>query len=341
MPPDVFAAQYMNDPGTEQDKALTTHEHFSFYTVRDSDDSYIGAPLRSEANLITWSPHVDTGEAVKVERPFGQTISRMYRLLCADPIRKPSSTSDQACAMVIGIERTRHFQDVWWLLDIRLGRPKAVTFLDWIWELGKLWQPRIVAVESIGFQKILGDATIQMYAERPSPNDWQPRVFPVNYRRDFSGDLGKGSRIGSLSWRFENNKIKLPKHLILKPGWRELFFQINNFTPDLNLLPFDDAVDTLAMANFVPRPRGGRLPADAAPLTLDELLAKGEQFIPGTRVPILQAVNMDELSPEAVAGLDLLRSKRHQAEERKRGSGRKPRGNRFHGKGVTRYANPV
>ncbi len=337
MPPAVFAAQYMNDPGTEEDKVFTLHDPFGYYTVKDADTDYLDAPLRSKAVLVSWSPHADTQEPVRVERPFGDTISRCYRLIVADPIRKPSSTSDFACVMAIAVERTKHFQDVWWLLDIRLGRPKSTVFLDWIWELGCRWLPRIVAVESIGLQKDIADQAVQMYSERFSAQDWSPRVLPLNYRRDFSGDLGKGTRISSLARRFDYNKIKYPKHLMLKPGWRELKQQIDDFTPDLNLLPFDDAIDTLAMTNFVVKPRGLRAPPDAAPLTLQELLAKGEEFIPGTKMPILSVVNADELTPDALAGIDEMHHRRRTKQDQKRRASRKPRRRQ----GVIHYGNPA
>jgi hypothetical protein len=336
----VFPAQYMNDPGTDQDLTISLHEKFDQYVVRDPDEAYGNCPLSSESDLIAWSPHGTTGEPVVVRRPFGKSVSRMYRLITADPIKKASSTSDFACVLVTGIERSPDFKDVWWLLDIRYGKPEPSQFLEWIWELGNLWLPQLVAIESIGTQKNIADKAAQMFSDRPSGHDWTPRVYPISYKKEFTGDLGKPSRIGSLVTRFDYHKCKLPAHLSNRPGWREMFAQLKNFTPDLKLLQTDDCVDTLAQVNFVPT-KGGIFVPDMAPKTLQELLAAGQEFLPGTRVPILSCMNLDDLSPEALAGLDTIRHRKHNRAEKSRGRRSTRRGGRRTSrKGVHRYAAP-
>jgi hypothetical protein len=341
LPPSVFAAQYMNSPGTDESKVLTLHDPYNYYAVTSDNDivDYERQPFESTAKLVSWAPHKETGKPTRTERPFAETVSRMYRVLVADPIRKPSSTSDFACIIVLGVERHGDFQDVWWPLAIRLGRPKPTVFLDWIWELGGIWLPRIVAVEAISTQKEITDKLNQQALAGRSSGDWTPRIYPINYRRDFVGDLGKGSRISSLAVRFETHRLKLPKHRLTRPGWRELVQQIRDFTPDLSLLPYDDAIDTLAMPNFIPRLRGSSGPIDTAPVTLQERLARGEKFIPGTRLPIMAALNADELSPEAMQGLDKIRHREQNEAESKHRRSRKPR--RGRPGGVRHYGNPA
>jgi hypothetical protein len=341
LPPAVFAAQYMNDPGTEDAQVLVLDDPYSYYAVTSDQDvvDYEQRPFDSVAKLISWAPHKETGKPTRVERPFAETLKRMYRVLVADPIRKPSSTSDFACVMVVGIERHGDFQDVWWPLAIRLGRPRPTVFLNWIWELGRIWLPRVVGIESIGLQKEVDDKKVQeTILARSSGGDWLPRVYPIQYRRDFVGDLGKPSRISSLASRFETFRCKLPKHRLHQPAWRALHEQVRDFTMDMAMLPFDDAVDTLAMPNFILGLRKGFSgPVSTAPLTLQERLATGEKYLPGTRIEIMSALNADELTPEAMAGLDKIRRRDQNQTESKRRRSRKPR----RGRGVFHYGNPA
>lgn len=330
MPPAVFAAQYMNDPGTEEDRQFVIHDDYGYYTVENPDDEYQTSPLNSKSTLLCMAPHFKGGEAIPVRRPFGETVAKMFRIITVDPIRKPSSTSDFACALVTGIERSTHFKDVWWLLDIKIGRPDTSELLEWVWNLGQKWLPRIVAVEAIGLQKNIADHAIAMFSERPSPHDWRPRVLPLTYARTYSGDMGKASRISNLGWRFDHHKIKYPRHLMLHQAWAELRKQTIDFTSDLNLLPKDDAIDTLAMVSFVARPGGRVIGVDNAPPTHMELLARGEMNIPGTRVPILTSMNAEDITPDAQAGIDQARMKGHNRDESKRRRSRRPLHRRTH-----------
>lgn len=302
----AYKAQYMNDPGSSEEAELILHPKFSYYTVKNPDEPYVSFPCSSGSTLVTWTPGLfDHSEPTKVERPFGKTVSKMYRIVLADPIKKASATSDFACILVIGIERTQEFKDVWWLLDIYLGRPNDVKFLETLWELGYKWQVRLVGVESIGVQKQITERARQLFADQSGRVQWAPRVFGITYKREFGGDRGKAARIGGLSWRFDFHKVKLPLHLMHAPGWRELKEQIDNFTEDLSLLAYDDALDTLAMTQFVVRPKGVYFPMmNTAPHTVTEMLQSGIRHIPGTKIDVTTALNFDELTPDQAVAIN-------------------------------------
>lgn len=307
----AFKAQYLNNPGTGEDRVLALHPQLSFYSLKNPDLAYRTTPLSSGATLIDWVTTHHQGVIRTVERPFEAAVGRMYRILLADPIRRASAHSDSACVLVLGIERTPEFRDVWRVLDIYLGKPSDTEFLEAIWRLGKKWMVRLVGVESIGIQKMIEDRARQMFSDRSGILDWAPRVLGITYKREFAGPQGKAERIAQLAWRFDFHKIKLPQHLIDQPGWRDLRLQIEDFTEDLALLPHDDALDTLAMAQFVVRPRAAYFstPNTARP-TITELLEAGEHKLPGTTIDITQALNFDELTLDQGTALDALIEKR-------------------------------
>lgn len=291
----AFDAQYMNAPGTEDEKLLPLHPQLSYYDV-DETDAFTAVPLQSTAILKTYYKADD--QIRQYQRPFGQVVSQMFRVILADPIREPSSTSDFACVMVLGMERSPEHKDHWYVLDLRLGRVKETIFFDWLWDLGQRWQVRIVGIESIGAQKKLVARVQDTFAERGGDVSWTPRVYPIKYAGDLNLDRGKGSRIAGLAWRFERNRILLPRHRMGQRAFRDLETQIQDFTEDLKLLPHDDAIDTLAMAQFIPRPKG-RIDDEPTEDSVMQMLERGLQTFPGTNIPLLQAVNASELTPLA------------------------------------------
>lgn len=319
--PAAFAAQMMNRPASDAARPLRLHDQLGWWSVREPDDAYWEAPFSSGAVMVSQVKDAkDPDRLQTVERPFSKVAQSLYRIIVADPIRKPSSSSDYACVMVIGIENSDVYRDVWWLLDMKLGRPTDAQFLEWIWQLGEKWHPRVIGVEAIGFQKSLAESATAMYDVRSASTGWAPRVFPVTYKGDLGGDRGKARRISTLAWRFDYNKIKLPRHLRAERGWRDLIDQIRNFTGDLALLRHDDALDTLAMAQFVVRPLGAAPVVDTAPETIGDLLEAGEWYLPspgrGPKVPIVWAADLERLTPDQLRGLD--EAKRREQDRRRR-----------------------
>lgn len=320
----AYAAQMMNEPGSDDERVLLLHPSLGFYTIRKVDDFYESSPLKSEAVMV--STHQGAEGAIEmIERPFGKTVQDMHRIIVADPIRNPSATSDWCCVMCIGVERSEMYNDTWWLLDMKLGRVKDPIFIRWLWEMGVKWNARLVGVEAVSTQKKLVEQVRADFYEEAVETGWTPRVFPINYRGDLN--RSKAARIMGLAWRFETNRVKMPRHLCNKHPFSDLLFQINNFTEDLKLLPFDDAIDTLAMLQFVPRPKGRSLGV-VDEMSYMDMLEKGLIYYPdGT--PIMGGLNMSELTPAALAGIQKNRWRENKAKlARKRPMVRNGRGYR-------------
>lgn len=322
----AYGAQMLNNPGTEQERQLKLDRDLAYYDVPNPDELLKSQPLDSLAHLETvrrvkeapdGSPlnfkqqiqyHLE-GRKDEVSRPFGETVSKMYRVLLADPIRKPSVKSDFACVMVIGVERSKVHKDAWFVLDLKLGKPQESQFVQWIWDMGCKWRVKLVGIESVSVQKVLVERVAIEFADRAVETGWMPRVLPIKYHKDTAKkyanpDLGKGARISSIAWRFEQGRIKYPRHLIGTTPWSSLLGQTENFTEDLRLLQHDDAIDTLAMMQFVPRAPPHKEEVEALAESAMDLLAKGEMQYPGSNVPVLGAVNAHELTPAALAGLE-------------------------------------
>ena len=300
MTPAEFSTMMMNEPASPEDRTLHLHPRYGYYELENEDAESVNDPLNSEANLISWKE--SKTDPIQVCRPFGKTVSNMYRVLVADPIRNPSASSDWATVMVIGFERSDVYKDTWWVLDLRVGKVEELTYIHWIWELGFRWRCRLVAVEAYGTQVQLAAQVKAEYELRNDTMGWVPKVLPLKYTGDMKKD--KASRIQGLAWRMERNRIKVPKQRIHKHPFSELVHQIEHFTPNLVLLENDDVIDTLAMAQFVNRPGGKYGEKDERKEDIQELLARGQRFFPGTRIPILSSINASELTPKAIQGIE-------------------------------------
>ena len=321
----AFLSMYMNDPGTEDERVLPLHPVRGYYTVTEDDDEYWTNPLVSNARMLSSRVDTELETTVKDERPFGATVNEMYRVLLADPIRNPSSTSDYACAMVVGIERSKEYMDTWWVLDIKLGKVKNTQFMDWLWELGHKWMVRVVGIEAISVQKKLVEQIDSEFAARSAMGEgWIPKIRAIRYTGDFAErsnmTAGKAARIASMAWRYETDKIRYPRHLMPLEGWRDLKFQTENFTENLRLLPYDDAIETLAMTEFVPRPRSP-LPAPEARKDIWDLIRAGEMYFPGSKMPVMGAINAQDLTGDVLAGFEKSRFRETKKRKRRRKSG--------------------
>jgi len=328
----AYAAQCMNDPGSDQDRILPIHPHFSQYVVTKPDEELVTNPLLSKARLLSWVRGEPTPEdqlpIVPVEREFGETVQGFHRYLLGDPIKKPGPNSDFACWMVVGLEtKSAWYTDNLWFLDLWLERCRPQDFIKKAWELALKWRVRTVGVESYGAKIEWLERLNSEFLQQAQVEQWMPRVQEIKYKQDIHKD--KGRRISTaLAWRFEQFRVKLPRHLEADHPWSELFYQVDNFTEDLAMLPFDDAIDVAAMFTYLVKPRGNYLsrPADTAPDVMS-MLAKGMRYFPGTKIPLMGALNASDLTPEAMAGLQ--RQAEREAKKHSRRSGRgRPLGGR-------------
>lgn len=296
----AYAAQVMNDPGSSQDTLLSVHPTLNQYVIEDQDDALETRPLNSDATLVSWlrtaSPHADalSLDTQEIRRPLGETVGNMYRMVLVDYARARGPHSDYSCVMVIGLENSQTYKDTLWVLDLWLDKKPDNIIVDKIWEMASKWRVRVIGIESVAMQKQFYDKAQADFLHRAEREQWMPRVEEITYKGELK--KSKESRIMGLVWRFEQFRIKLPRHLSLSKPWSDLYFQIENFTEDGRLLQHDDAIDTLAMVHYVYKPRGNYAarPPDTAEGPFD-LLRKGLVYFPGTKQTIMSAFNPNEV----------------------------------------------
>lgn len=255
----AFQSEYMNNPGSSASRILKLHPDWSSYTV-DGHPEKTPNPFDSDC-LIHYKKKVvqpDKIVVVPVEHQFGPWAAGLYRIMTVDFIRKPSPTSDYACIGVYGFDE----DDTLWVLDQYLDRVCGSPFVRKIFEMALQWQVRIVGTEAVSIQEEVSQETAEMIAEMAAGTGFAPRVFPIRYARrhlkntDTPTQISKPERIAAMEARFARHKIRLPMHRRNEFAIAQLIHQIEYFTLDLGLLRFDDAVDTLAMHQYVPRRRG-------------------------------------------------------------------------------------
>ena len=324
--PEAFAAQVMNDPGTDSSRPLDMHPTLGRFTIDNVPEMHEEMPLLSTADMVSWLPVVHSdGSAMDVQevrRPFGDTVKGMYRVLLVDPIRKPGPKSDFACLIVLGVEANGTlYKDTYWTLDLHLERLDEPALLEKIWDMGFKWRCDLIGIEALSVQHTIAERVKGDFGERFAQKGWMPRVFPITYKGALKD---KGSRISGLSWRFAQFRMKVFRPQVPQTQWTEFEFQINNFTRDLRLLRFDDVVDTMAMIQFVLKPAAGWYApkVDLAPRDQDmEDLKAGKKKNRDVGTPIVAAYNSDEIPREVRWANRLRRMKRH-ARRRSRGGQR-------------------
>ena len=257
MGPAAYAAQYENNPVTEAERILRIHPELNTYWVENEDGAFDNDPLNSQATMVShqlvgWEntlaeptplPHICT-------RPFGPAVSGMRRFITIDWAPTVSETSDYSCIHVMGIENSNDYRDTLWSLDLWLGKKSTEEVIRRAYLLALKWQVPLVAVEAypvqMEFAERLQHDLPSMYGEGQVPCRVLPIKFPTSYK--------KPDKISGLHWRFKQYRIKLPLDRSSESPYRDLWYQIENFTEDLALLRHDDAIDTLAMHLAIGKP---------------------------------------------------------------------------------------
>lgn len=326
--PAAYAAQMLNRPGTESERVLQLHPLLGQYEVLDQDDALEHRPLSSGATLVSWTRGPDD-EEIQLERDFGKTVSKMDRAVLVDPAFTNHPGSDYTAIIAVGREHSPDYRDTLWVLDLVMDRLSVSQIMDATWAMALKWRVRVVGMESVAAQQQFLDKCRGVFLDRAEREGWAPRLKGIDYK----GELrkSKGTRIMGLTWRFEQFRLKLPRHLREVEPMASLYHQIEHFTPDLKLLQYDDALDALAMYQFLMRPRGNYKdrPPDELPGPLD-LLRKGVMVDPVTRFPTLSLVRPQEIPLDVLRDMQAARSRTGRDRHGRRN--RKPVGPSFHGK---------
>lgn len=263
MGPSAYAAQYENNPVTEAERILRIHPELNTYWVEDQDDALTNDPLNSQAKMVShqltgWNNALEEPAPVprSCVRPFGAAVAEMRRFITIDWAPTVSETSDFSCIHVMGIENSGDYRDTLWSLDLWLDKKPTEEVIRRAYLMALKWQVPLVAVEAypvqMEFAERLKHDLPTMYGEGQVPCRVLPVKFPTAYK--------KPDKIAGLHWRFKQYRMKLPLHLSQESPYRELWYQIENFTEDLALLRHDDAIDTLAMHLAIGKPSAPAAP---------------------------------------------------------------------------------
>lgn len=297
-----FSGEYLNNPISQEERRLSVEFVRNEYHIEGGLNPQ-ESPLTTEQK-VTW--HQSPGgeaEPVQMQAPAGQKFSSMYRVLCFDYAAGMREHNDYSCAMVMGFDKS----NVLWVLDMWMGRARETALLGIIYGMAAKWKVKVLGIEAVSIQQQFADMTAAYVHER-AEEGWQPRVLPVSYPARTS----KGDRIVGLEWRFMGGKIKLPAHYKARNPWIHLYAQIADFTPDLALLQHDDALDTLAMHQYILHGTGGTQaqPVAATPCVPEEYLGRGITHLGG--VPVSSGMASNEYSDQVVRKLlDMKHRKRH------------------------------
>jgi len=291
-----FMSEYMNRPGSTQDRTLRIDPLLNEYTVEH--DKPTGPLSLNSGALLKW--YDSTG--VEQRQQASEVFSKMYRIIAFDPARGLSAHHDYSCIAVMGFDRS----NILWVLDMWMGRAPEAILMRNIFRLGARWRVHVIGIESVSRQIMLVDSlTTYVAAHRDELGDdarWMPRIVPVEYA-GVRGGASKADRIMTLEWRFETGRIKYPAYLKNKWPFNMLYAQTEDFTYDLNLLEHDDAIDAVAMAHYIVHARGagGNVSAVTPPKTFEQYMREGQFEWQG--LPLINAFGVQGLTPEVLESI--------------------------------------
>jgi hypothetical protein len=291
----AFHAEYLNDPVADTERVLVIDPRRNEYTVDGEVDML--NPLTA-TNKVHWFDRVvEKGEADKPtfleqEKTFAELVQPMFRIATFDYAQGMNQYNDFSCLGIFGFDHNNTL----WILDMWMGRAKESTLLKIIYEKSRIWQTRIIGIETASIQIAFKDAVEEYVAEQVelSNDRWRSAVYPVKYPSNTS----KGQRIAGLEWRFRPGRIKYPGHLAGTYPFDRLYMQTRDFTPDLALLMKDDAIDTVAMTQYVVKTKGSRAKLIEETPSLRKRLETGKAVIDG--MPILSGVTHNQLTAEDI-----------------------------------------
>lgn len=293
--PSAFSAEYLNEPVSPQERILIIDPRKNEYSVDGEFDW--NNPL-THKGMIKWSERIDAPgrrEYKEFEKPFNELVQPMYRILLYDHGQGLSQYNDYSCIAILGFDTFNTL----WILDLWLGRAKDATLLRLIYEKGLAWRPRVLGIEAVSIQMSFAEA-VQEYIDEMEgkvTTPWRARVFPITY----PSKVSKAQRIAGMEWRYGPGRIKYPAHLAGKWPFDQLYQQTMDFTPDLALLPHDDAIDTVSMHQYVVKNRGGKFLKEKTTPSLLERIRRNIPFIQGQ--PLLSGISSQNITDEMVDAL--------------------------------------
>ena len=287
----AFQAEFQNDPTSTEERTLKIERCKNEYLVEDfEDEGFKNQPLESSVILQAhqFNPTTKKWDLTKI--PAKDFYKSLYRIITFDPARGLGLHNDYSCINVMGFDK----ENCLWILDMWMGRAKESVLLNNIYKMGIKWQPRVLGIESIAMQIQIVDSMKTLLEERRA-GGWSPKVMPIDYTKT-NKRRSKADRIATLEWRFNAGKIKYPNHLKDKWPIKELYTQTLDFTYDMALLRFDDAIDSVAMAHYVVHSRGIQNFPATRETTLADKIRAGQLNEHG--VPVISGINAEDIDRE-------------------------------------------
>lgn len=290
--PIAFEAQCQNNPTSRSARTLRIHEDFNTYRVVE--------------NTISWRARNPRGAAEVFEWDYDTWLCGLSRIITVEPAATVSPTSDYSAMLCAGIDKLK----VWWILDLFLGRIDDTALVEHLYEMGNKWQPPVVGVESINFQETIKNRIEVSLQDRQAGKMWQPRVYPIRY----PGKYSKAARIEAvLAPRLARHQIRLPEHL--KDHWpfNQMWSQIEDFTPDLKLLPHDDVIDALTMVQYCPRVSPTSMDRWQQDDSIEAQLLAGRTTEKHSGIPLAMYIDPTIANPAIIEAIRKRRSKQVEA----------------------------
>lgn len=306
-----FSAEYLNEPVAEEDRLFHIHKLYDTYELAGPIEP---GPYECDTKIRFYRlPRLGRlGEEDKpelVEMSFSDFMKKHIHtvIMCVDYAETVSATSDYSCIAIQGFSADLNM----WLLDMWHGKVADGGLVNLVWKYGSKWMPRVVACEKLSILDLL-ETRMAEFIARGLDSGWRPRPFQLKYGGSKAPD--KGQRIGGEEWRFSSHTIKLPLFREREKHWAPLFRQIDDFTPGLNLLEHDDAVDAaLGMPRYVVRvsPKTHRKPKGK---TIQDYHKKG-QLVDDDGFPLIPEIEAADPA-DIERALDAQHGRAHNREQR-------------------------
>lgn len=298
---DAFDSEKLGRPGLSQTGSFRIDPVNHTYNV-DVIDDFQNNPLRSDS-IVRWGVPTQKGtewRSLKVCDWLGNMTIGIF----VDPAdtENVNQSSDYTAIHVVGNDAGYSI----WSLDLSVGRYNTTQVIDELIRLTVKWWPRFFALEACSiYDRIVDEIYLGSRDHLVNIMGWVP--FPKKlgpFNRKFEN---KGSRIDRIRWRFISYRIRFPVWLQGVWPYSACWHQVNNFTPNLKKLKYDDIVDTLGLTPYMFSGPGGR-PVSENPWegkSVVELIESGIIFTPDGRPLTDFLPSYSHLTPKAAHVLEV------------------------------------
>lgn len=290
-----FGGEMMGEPGSDESLSFHLEERKHAYRVLDGgDEGWRAHPLECPHKVIWNDVSRRNGlpsELVPREETASTLWSQMTRFITVDPAPTVKEGSDYSVVHVMGIDRLNQL----WSLDMWTGKQPMAKLIDIAWMYAYRWRVRKLGVESVSFQQTYYNQTQDVVEAWIGKIGWAPQVVAIKP----PAGVSKEDRIMGLEFRFEGGLLKLPWDRRHQGAYKDLFYQIEWFTPDGGHLEHDDAIDSLAMSTQMLPGSKPRVVSVSERESAEELLRRGQLELPGGLLAI-HAISDNRLTGELV-----------------------------------------